>query len=128
MEQASEPQFQADAQIGKGLRFIDRNGVVTISGGRLTLRKRKGDIIAEAPMSEVRADTARFSGGGAARIWIRDESYSIEPLQVHRVHTEGLGPAAINLAGDIKRLKKGRELTQQFLGVVESAGGRLGKA
>ncbi|MGA2469091.1 MAG: hypothetical protein ABSG64_00185 [Solirubrobacteraceae bacterium] len=126
-EQQNESQFEADAQIGKGLRFIDRNGVATIADGRLTLRKRNGDVIVQAPISEVRAEAARFSGGGAVRIWIGDEGYSVEPLRVHRVVAERLGGAATNLGRDVKRLKKGRELTQIFLAVVEAEGGKLGK-
>jgi hypothetical protein len=46
---------------------------------------------------------------------------------VHRVVAERLGGAATNLGRDVKRLKKGRELTQIFLAVVEAEGGKLGK-
>jgi len=126
VEQGNQPEFEADVQIGKGLRFIDRNGSAAISEGRLTLRKRNGDIVAEAPVTEVHADTARLSGGGAARIWIGTESYSVEPLRISRA-LPAPQAAALNLAEDVKQLKKGRELTQHFLSVLEAAGGRLGK-
>lgn len=126
MEQSSEPEFEADVAIGKGLRFIDRNGSVTIAAGHLTLRKSKGDVIAEAPTSQVRVDRARFSGGGAAQIWMGDESYKIEPLRVTR-HFGFPGAEGANLTGSMKRLAKGKELTQQFLEIVEAAGAQLGK-
>jgi hypothetical protein len=130
MESHSEPQnsasFEADVQIGKGLRFIDRNGLATIADELLTLRKRNGDVIAQAPVSDVRAEKARFSGGGAARISIGDDRYTIEPLRVHHLSAERLGGAAINLARDINRLQKGRELTQIFLAALEAEGGQIG--
>lgn len=34
--QDSEPQFEADVQVGGTWRYIDRNGKATIEGGRLT--------------------------------------------------------------------------------------------
>lgn len=128
MEQVTEPQFEADVQIGKGLRYIDRNGTAVIAGGRLTLRKGKGDIIAEAAIGEVRADKARFSGGAAAQVWIGEESFKLEPLRIHRVHGESLAGSATNLAGDLKRLTNSKEFTQQFLDAVAAAGGRIGKS
>jgi hypothetical protein len=74
MGDEGDEQFEAEAQIGKGLKFIDRQGSASIGQGRLTLRTRKGDVIAEGPLSEVWAEKARFSGGGAARISVEGES------------------------------------------------------
>src|SRR5579875_2575196 len=115
MAEQDEPRFEAEVQVGKGMRFIDRNGVVTIDGGRLTLRRSNGEVIAEAPASEVQVEKARFSGGGAAKISIGEERYTIEPLRARRFAPDGLGGSAANLAGDVGRLKKGRELTRIFL-------------
>jgi hypothetical protein len=126
MEQASEPEFEADVQIGKGLRYIDRDGRALIAAGRLTLRTRTGDIIAEAAIGDVRADKARFSGGAAAQVWIGEESYKIEPLRIHRIHGESLAGTATSLGGGLKRLTKSKEFTQQFLDAVAAAGGRIG--
>src|SRR6059058_5992781 len=108
MESSNEPDFEADVAIGKGLRFIDRNGVATIDGGRLTLRKSNGDVVVEAQMSEISADKAKMSGGGAARVWIDGDRYTIEPQKVRRANPATLRGDAANLGGDITRLKKGR--------------------
>lgn len=129
MEHEADVQFDADAQIGKGMRFIDRNGRATIREGSLTLSKQNGEVIASAPIGEVWADKARWSGGGAARVWVGDESYSVQPLHIGRI-TAGFTPAessAANLGRDIKRIKGARQFTQQFLQVLEEAGARMGK-
>jgi len=121
-------QFEADAQIGKGMRFIDRNGRATIGEGNLALYKRDGELMASAPIAEVWADKARCSGGGAARVCIGDESYSLQPLHIGRV-TAGFTPAesvAANLGRDIKRIKGARQFTQQFLEALEDAGAHIG--
>src|SRR2546421_3382008 len=70
MEQETGAQFEAEVGIGKGLRTINRHGSASIDHGHLTLRDSKGEVVADAPVSEVRGDKARFSGGSAARIWI----------------------------------------------------------
>jgi hypothetical protein len=127
MELESGAQFEAEVGIGKGLRTIDRHGSASIDHGQLTLRNSKGEIVAEAPVSEVWGEKARFSGGSAARIWIDGVAYSIGPLRARLYSPGGLGRDAANLARSISRLKKGRELTEQFLHILEAAGGRLGK-
>lgn len=134
--QEAQPQFEAVVAIGKGLRFIDRKGLALISGGRLSLRKAKGDVIVEAPVSDVHAETFRFSAGGAVKISIAGERYTIEPVKLRRIQPTfipGVGEgaqvgsaAAGNLAGDLSRLVQGRELTKAFLAALEAAGGQIG--
>ena len=126
MEAAREPDFEAEVQVGTRFRFIDRGGAAVIADGRLTLTKRDGAVIAEAPLEEVWADRMKASGGGAARIWIGGDRYTIEPLRVRRANPAALAGDAANLARDVERLKKGRELTERFLGVVEAQGGHIG--
>jgi hypothetical protein len=129
MEQGEGAQFEAEAQIGKGMRFIDRHGRAIISDGRLVLHKENGELIASAPTADVWADKARMSGGGAARVWIGDESFSVQALHIYRT-TAGFTPggmAAANIGRDIKRIKRGREFTQQFLQALEAEGAHIGK-
>lgn len=121
--QDSEPQFEADVQIGKTWHYIDRNGRATIEEGRMVLRKRKGDVIAQAPLSEVWADIVR----GSINIWIGQERYVLTPLRVSRAYQGTLAGAATNLARDVGRLKASKELGAQFLQVVEAEGGHIGK-
>jgi hypothetical protein len=123
MQAEGQPQFEADVQVGKTWRYIDRNGKATIDGGRLTLRKRKGDVIAEAPMSEVWTDIIR----GSINIWIGGERYILNPLRVSRAYEGTIAGAATNLTRDMGRLKASKELGAQFMGVVEAEGGHVGK-
>jgi hypothetical protein len=48
-------------------------------------------------------------------------------LRVLRFAPISPGRDAANLAQSVTRLKKGRELTKQFLSVLEAEGGHLGK-
>lgn len=118
-----QPQFEAVVQIGKTWHYIDRNGTATIEQGRLTLRKRKGDVIAEAPVSEVWTDIVR----GSINIWVGDERYILTPLRVNRAYSGTPGGASRNLARDFGRLKASKELGEQFIGAVEAEGGHIGR-
>ncbi len=110
---------------GKGHRFIDRNGVATISGGHLTLRKSKGDVIADAPITAVRAQKARFSAGAATKISIGEERYAIEPLRVRRFLPGSAQGAAVSLQRDLSKIKEGKELTKTFLALLAAEGGHV---
>jgi hypothetical protein len=122
-----EPAFEAEVSIGGTLRYIDRNGSCLIDGGRLILRKRDGTVIADAPMDQVSAWTNKSNAGSAVRLLIDGTKYTVEPLRSSRANPLVLEGSVRNLAGDIGRLKKGRELTQVFLSIVEAEGGHLGK-
>lgn len=137
--QGASPEFEVRAKIrkktsplgallifvpGLNLRIMEPMGHVTIADGRLTLRRRKGAVMAEAPVSEVRAESARF----AASVWIGDEQYVIEPSGGVRFANTSLGGAAVNVASDISQLKKGKELTQVLLAALEAAGAEVGGA
>ena len=127
-EQAGAPAFEAECEIsGRVIRTVIKDGVVKIAQGRLTLSKGDGEVIVEAPLSEVRADKARFSFGAAAQVWIGADSYALTPKRFRRASAT-VGGDALNLTRDIKRLRKGKELTQLFLETVEAEGGQLGSA
>jgi hypothetical protein len=123
----AEPTFEADVSIGGTLRYIDRNGSCLIDGGRLILRKRDGTVIADAPMDQISAWTNKSSAGGAVRMLIDGTKYTVEPLRSIRANSLVLEGSARNLARDVARLKKGRELTQVLLSIVEAEGGHVGK-
>ena len=121
-----EPEFEADGGIARGMRTLARNGTVTIAGGQLTLSKGKGDVIVEAPLSEVRAERAGgLLAGASAKVTIGNDTYTVGPRRVHRVAPDRLGSYAGNLARDIKRLKQGRELTQLLLAAIKANGGQV---
>jgi hypothetical protein len=121
--------IEAECEIsGRVVRTVIRDGLAKVAEGRLTLSRSDGEVIVEAPLSEIRADNARFSFGGAARVWIGGDSYALTPLRVRRAAPGTPGGEAFNLTRDIQRLRKGKELTQLFLAAVEAEGGRLGDA
>jgi hypothetical protein len=121
----SAADFEAVVVVGKGLRKLDRAGVLTIADGTLTLRKGKGDLIAQAPVAEVAAEAMGMAAGAAARITIAGERYAVEPVQLRRFAGAGLAEAGANLARDIARIKQGREMTQALLGALDAAGGQV---
>ena len=120
---ADEPVFEAEVKIGKGIRTLDRHGIAQIADGRLTLRKSKGEVIADVAMGEFEAEKA--FGGAVARIIIGGDKYAIEPIQVRRFADISVTGAGMNLAGDIKRFKQGKEMTEAFLAAIESQGGHV---
>jgi hypothetical protein len=120
---AGEPVFEAEVKIGKGIRTLDRHGIAAVSDGRLTLRKGKGDVIIDVGMGEFEAESA--FGGAVARIIVGGDKYAIEPIQMRRYADISVTGAGVNLAGDIKRFKQGKEMTAAFLAAIESQGGNI---
>ena len=120
-----QPQFEADVQIDQGLRFIDRHGVATISHGHLTLRKGKGVVIVDAPITEVHAHRTKFSAGAATKISIGEERFTIEPLRVRRFAPGTPEGEAVSRQRDLKKIKQGKELTRTFLDVLAAEGGQV---
>ena len=116
MEPSNEPQFEAEVCVLGRFWYIDRHGSATISKGQLTLRKVTGDVIVEAPLSEVWA--RKTPGGGyGVRIFSGGDSYMIR------------GPGRVLFLTRESRdvAKKWQELPRQFLSVLEAEGGHLGK-
>jgi hypothetical protein len=120
---AGEPVFEAEVKIGKGIRTLDRHGTAQISDGRLTLSKSKGDVIVDVAMGEFEAEAA--FGGAVARIIVGGDKYAIEPIQVRRHADISVTGAGMNLAGDVKRFKQGKEMTEAFLAAIQSQGGQV---
>ena len=120
---ASEPVFEAEVKIGKGIRTLDRHGTAQIADGRLTLSKSKGDVIVDVAMSEFEAEAA--FGGAVARIIVGGDKYAIEPIKVRRHADISVTGAGMNLAGDVKRFKQGKEMTEAFLAAIQSQGGQV---
>jgi hypothetical protein len=139
-EQEDGPAFEARCKLlytfprcwARALQPIDRNAVVTIGRGRVELRKGSGDVIAEAPIADVRVAHARLSGGTAAQISIGGKTYRMELAGTNfRGPTGGIpsvgmvvGSAAATV-GNVKRLKQGKEVTQAFMRAFEAEAGTL---
>jgi hypothetical protein len=122
-----EPVFEADAAIGKGWRTLDRKGKLTIAGGRLTLSKGNGDLVVEAPASDVHGEPARIAAGASARLSIGDVKYWVRPLTVRTFAVDRAVGSAMSVAGetllgsatrlgaDIAELKQGRSMVDALL-------------
>jgi len=127
MSDASGEAFEATAQIGTRLRYLDRRGSVSVRDGRLVLRKRRGAVIAEAPVTEVSAFKKKLSAGAAAQIHMTDGTYVVEPVSINQVAGVGLTDELARAVRALAGLKRGRQLTEQFLTVLEGMGGHIGK-
>jgi hypothetical protein len=121
MEDQQGARFEAVAMIGTRFRTIDQTGTVTIEDGRLTLRKRKGDVVAEGPVSEVWADRSRLSFGIGTTVWISGDRYAILPKSFN----PGTAAGAVAKLG--RDLDKGTDLRARFFEALEAEGGHVGK-
>jgi hypothetical protein len=119
--------FELTAQIGTRLRYLDRRGSVSVRDGRLVLRKRKGTVIAEAPVAEVSAFKKKMSAGAAAQIRMNDRAYIVEPISFNATTGFGLDPNVARAVKSLVNIKRGRQLTEQFLSVLDGMGGTIGK-
>jgi hypothetical protein len=124
VSQQARPEFKAEVTIGKGMRRIEPRGVVTISGGHLTLSRHTGEIIVDAPIADIRVSRHRLSAGAAAKISIGDDYYTIQPTGRGVTGAPG---SAVSTGKSMMTLKRGRELTKAFLVAVEAAQGDAGQ-
>jgi len=121
MSEESGEAFEATAQIGTRLRYLDRRGSVSVRDGRLVLRKRRGAVISEAPVTEVSAFKKKISAGAAAQIRMNDSTYVVEPISFNQTLGGGLDPNLARAVQGLMHLKRGRQLTEQFLTVLEGS-------
>jgi hypothetical protein len=129
MDEGHEPQLEAGVVIRKGMRFIDRNGRAVISGGSLALLTQSGEVVAQAPITEVRADKTRMSGGTTARVYLGDECYKLDPSDIRHIspRLETLSAAATTFGRSVKEIKHRRELTELFIRALKAEGGHTGE-
>ena len=116
-------QFEADVQVGSVWRYIDRHGKAAIEDGRLILRKRDGEVIAEASMSDVWADVIR----GSANVWLSGKRYVVNALRIGQYHGPTVAGEMADLARAARQWKAAKELNGQFLAAVQAAGGHMGR-
>ena len=127
------PQFQADFSIrwniGEGFfhEREDNQGWVTITDGRLKLYRYHGEVIAEAPVSEVRADVA--SHGRAVELRIGKETYRLGPVRAHASLADLFIPAAspITTSRQAKLTTEAKGDVAGFIEVLEGAGAQVGE-
>ena len=122
-----DPTFEMTARIGTGWRWLDQRGSVSVCDGRVLLRKRKGDVIAEAPIRDVLASNNKGSMGVGTKMSVGSKTYVVEPVSF-RISP---GLPGHDLAESIRvlgNLKKGRELTSQFLTALATAGAQVNPA
>jgi len=137
-------EFEADVSIGKGWQTLARHGKLTIVGGQLTLFGDNGRRIVEAPVDEVHAAPMRLSAGAGAKMTIKGAKYSVVPFAIRALNATqlagastrlgasaagsavmGVAGSAVELAGQISKIKRGRGMTRAVLECVEAAGGKV---
>jgi hypothetical protein len=122
MEQTSEPKFQAPVHIGKGLYLSARRGTLTIDHGELTLRKRDGEVIAQAPIRDVW--TAK--GVDSLKVWMGAKRFIVRP-RTGEVHASGQLTAAKGARQAARQAKQLNAFAAAFLAVAEAEGAHIGK-
>jgi hypothetical protein len=122
MEQTSEPRFQAPVHIGKGFYLSARRGTLTIDHGELTLRKRDGEVIAQAPIRDIW--TAK--GGDSLKVWIGAKRFIVRP-RTGEVHAPGQPTAAKGARQAARQAKQLNAFAAAFLAVAEAEGAHIGK-
>lgn len=68
-----------EAHISKGVRPVAQHGFVSIEDGALSLLGSDRRLIDSAPLNQVSASPARFSGGKTVVIRINGTRYNISP-------------------------------------------------
>ncbi len=121
MEEQQEPRFAAVATIGTRFRTIAQSGMVTIAEGRLTLRRKKADVIAEGPVSAVWVEPSRLSFGIGTVVWVGDKRYAILPKSFNPGSAAG---AVAKLARDKGR---GDDLRELFMEAAQAEGRHRGR-
>jgi hypothetical protein len=126
------PTFQDEARIAKR----PFGGGAGIADGALMLTRKKGELIASAPMAEVHA-VLRGGTGTSVYVWLGGERYTLE-------NWRGKGPTAADrrspsagavaaLAADVavgtrfSKVSKLRGGAKAFVAEVEAAGGHIGE-
>jgi hypothetical protein len=121
-EQASEPKFEAPVHIGKGLYLSARRGTLTIDHGEFTLRKRDGDVIAQAPIGDVWAAKAVDS----LKVWLGSKRFIVRP-RTGEVRAPGHLTAAYGARQAARQAKRLNAFAETFLAVAEAEGAHIGK-
>ena len=95
--------------------------------GRVVLRKRKGGVIAEAPVGDVSASHNKGSMGVGTKMSIGSKTYVVEPVGF-RISPGLPGRDMAEAVRVLGNLKKGRELTGHFLTALATAGAQVDAA
>lgn len=119
-----DPTFDMTARIGTGRRWLDQRGSVSVRDGRVVLRKRKGDVIADAPVGDVLASIRKGSMGVGTKMSIGSKTYVVEPVGF-RISPGLPGQDMAQAVRVFANLKKGRELTGHFLTALATAGAQV---
>jgi hypothetical protein len=122
MDHASEPKFEAPVHIGKGFYLSARRGTLMIDSGELTLRKRDGDVIAQAPIGDVWA----AKGVDSLKVWIGAKRFIVRP-RTGEVHAPGYVSAAYGARQAARQAKGLNAFAATFLAVAEAEGAHIGK-
>jgi len=124
MPAETDPTFDMTARIGAGWRWLDQKGSVSVRDGRVVLRKRKGDVIAEAAAGDVSAGNHKGNMGVGTKMIFGEKSYVVEPIGF-RISPGLPGRDMAEAVRVLGNLKKGRELTGRFLAALSTAGAQV---
>jgi hypothetical protein len=123
IEESGESTFQGPVSVGSGVYLSARRGTLTIGDGDLTLRKRDGSVIAQAPMSEVCVAKALDS----VKLWVGGKRFILRPGAGANVRVPAHLTASYGANLATKQYKQFRAFAALIVAVAEAEGGHIGK-
>src|SRR3954447_16798488 len=121
MEAAGEPEFNAAVSFGKGAYLSARRGTLTIDHGELALRRRDGEIVAQAPIGDASVAKALDS----VKVWIGGQKFILRPGK--SAAQPGNPTAARGAHQATKQFKQFKAFATALLAVAEAQGAHIGK-
>jgi hypothetical protein len=121
--ETSQPTFQGPVSVGTGMYLSARRGMLTIENGDLTLSKRDGTMIAQAPTSDVWVAKAIDS----VKVWIGDQRFILRPGSGPEVRVPGHLSAAYGANLATKQYKQFKAFAAIILAAAEAEGAHIGR-
>lgn len=118
----SEP-FGTSVAISKSMKPISNNGWLQIADGQVQLYDGKGEVLAEAPASQVWAKSNIATMGAGISLWIGEQKYMVS-------QGSGSRPGFVAFSGagvGSNAVANGRKFGKVLFAALEAAGGHHGK-
>lgn len=109
--------FEAETQFRKAWALLARRGCVLIRDGRLILFNRAGQLVASAPVRDVRVKRPWWTLGNGCYAAIASTTYYLT------LRSFGATFASVALGGSMAQTVFGREATDSFVDALERARG-----
>lgn len=117
MDSRSNGQYEGETQFRKAWGLVARRGRVLIRDGRVILVNRSGQLVASAPVGEVRVTRPWWTLGNGCYAAFASTTYYLT------LRSLGASVASSALGGALAHAVLGRQATNTFLDALEQARG-----